>query len=263
MAGAVQNHTCFPVWFRGHPGINCVMPPAFHAFGFSHITVVALTLATIGLMLNGRRRGHTWTRPAEVALGWAVFSSHFLAVFFWWMAGIPLTWENVLPMHLCNWAGFAVWLALVYRIPQAAECAWFWAMSGTIQGMITPNQPFDWPHPSFFTFFLLHAGVMIGAVHGVFGMGLRPRPGAWWRGILWTQGYAIAAGVVNVLTGANYAFLREKPAKASLMDHLGPWPWYVVVIHVIGAVLIVLLALPFERRARQREKQPLMDTDEH
>ena len=232
------------VWLIG----GKAMPPPFQAFGPSHVAVLFFTVAVVFLMLPGRRKDHTWTRPAELALGWAVCAAHFLAVFFWWLRGVPLGWENVLPMHLCNWAGVAVWLALVYRSPLAAELAWFWAMSGTIQGMITPNQPFDWPDPSFFTFFLLHSGVMIGALHAVFGMGLRPRPGAWWRGILWTEGYVVAAAVVNMVFGANYAFLCAKPAKASMMDYLGPWPWYVLAIHGIGIVLYILLYLPFRRR---------------
>lgn len=221
------------------------MPAPFHAFGPSHLAVLFLTVAAVFLMLTGRRKDHTWSRAAEIALGWAVFAAHFLAVLFWWWRGVALGWENILPMHLCNWAGFAVWQALVFRRPLAAELGWFWAMTGTIQGMLTPNQPFDWPDPSFFTFFLLHSGVMIGAIHAVFGMGLKPRPGAWWRGILWTQGYVIAAALVNIALGANYAFLCAKPAKASLMDHLGDWPWYVLAIHVIGAILIILLYLPF------------------
>lgn len=220
----------------------------FHAFGDSHLIVLATTAAASAFLVQLRKRESPAARPLELALAWAVALSHFLAVFFWWSEGIPLTIDILLPMHLCNWAGFAVCIALVWKKPLAAELAWFWAMAGTLQGMITPNQPFDWPHPSFFTFFLLHAGVMIGAIQAVFGLGLKPRPRAWLRGILWTEAYVLAAAAVNVLTGSNYAFLCAKPAKASLMDHLGPWPWYLLAVQFLGAVVIILLYLPFRPR---------------
>ena len=233
------------------------MTVPFQAFGASHLLVLAVTLVALAMLLRARWRGHVWARGAELALGWALFGCHFLAVFIWWQMGIGLSWERVLPMHLCNWAGFAVWVALVFRKPLAVELSWFWAFTGTIQGLLTPNQEYDWPNPTFLSFFLLHAGVIIGAVHVVFGMGMRPRRGAWWRGILYTQGYVLAATVVNLATGANYAFLREKPARASLLDHLGPWPWYVLWIHLIGVALIILLDMPFwkDRRRAARDAQ--------
>jgi uncharacterized membrane protein YwaF len=38
--------------------------------------------------------------------------------------------------------------------------------------------------------------------------------------------YTAAVGVVNWLIGSNYLFIAHKPPTASLMDALGPWPWY-------------------------------------
>lgn len=233
------------------------MPPvAFQAFGTSHLAVLGITVAMAASLVAARQAGKSWVRPLELILAWAVAASHFLALYFWRQDGLPLTIDIVLPMHLCNWAGFAVCIALVWKKPLAAELAWFWAMAGTLQGMLTPNQAFDWPHPSFFTFFLLHSGVMIGAFQAVFGLGLKPRPGAWLRGILWTEAYVISAGSVNLLTNSNYAFLCAKPDKASLMDHLGPWPWYLLSFQVLGAAIIILLYLPFRRSASASTHNP-------
>jgi hypothetical integral membrane protein (TIGR02206 family) len=33
---------------------------------------------------------------------------------------------------------------------------------------------------------------------------------------------------VNWLTGANYGFLNRKPEINSVLDVLGPWPWYLL-----------------------------------
>jgi hypothetical integral membrane protein (TIGR02206 family) len=228
---------------------------SFQFWSPSHLVVLGLTAAValgLGLARRGAWRG---ARAGELALAWGVLAAHPLALTAWWALGMPLDWGNLLPMHLCNWAGIAVWAALLWRSPLAAELAWFWAMSGTLQGLITPNQPYAFPHPTFFTFFLLHAGVVAGALHLVFGLGLHPRPGAWWRGILWTQGYVLAAAAVNWTLGANYAFLCAKPALPSLMDRLGDWPVYVGWLHLIGVAAIILLYLPFARPRRNCQGQ--------
>ncbi len=50
-----------------------------------------------------------------------------------------------------------------------------------------------------------------------------------------------AAAVATLLTGGNYMFLREPPEEASLLDLLGPWPWYVVGGAVLAVVLLAVL----------------------
>ena len=50
---------------------------------------------------------------------------------------------------------------------------------------------------------------------------------------------------VNVLLDANYLFLREKPEGASILDALGPWPWYVIWLICLAMVLCFVCYLPF------------------
>ena len=41
---------------------------------------------------------------------------------------------------------------------------------------------------------------------------------------------------------------RSPPAFPSLLDMLGPWPWYILVLEAIGAVAFVLVYLPYALR---------------
>jgi uncharacterized membrane protein YwaF len=46
----------------------------------------------------------------------------------------------------------------------------------------------------------------------------------------------------------------QKPATPSLLDMLGPWPWYLLAGELIAVLLVLLLYLPFalaDRRARR------------
>ena len=45
-------------------------------------------------------------------------------------------------------------------------------------------------------------------------------------------------------------FLRDKPGTSSLLDHLGPWPWYIGGAAALAIVLFAILDLPFRARRR-------------
>ncbi|MDH3865332.1 MAG: YwaF family protein, partial [Gammaproteobacteria bacterium] len=53
---------------------------------------------------------------------------------------------------------------------------------------------------------------------------------------------------------SNYMDTGQKPATPSLLDMLGPWPWYLLAGELIAVLLVLLLYLPFalaDRRARR------------
>jgi len=64
-----------------------------------------------------------------------------------------------------------------------------------------------------------------------------PCPRAAWRVFGLTIAFAAIAAIGTVITGGNYMFLRHKPPRSSLLDLMGPWPWYIVA----GAVLAVAM----------------------
>jgi hypothetical protein len=122
---------------------------------------------------------------------------------------------------------------------------WFWGLAGTLNGLITPALDEGFPSPRFLFFFGLHGAVVVCAVYLVAGFRLRPAKGAVWRAFGWLQIYTLGAGLADWLTGANYGFLREKPPQASLMDLMGPWPWYLLGLQGLALGLFGLLYLPF------------------
>jgi hypothetical integral membrane protein (TIGR02206 family) len=77
---------------------------------------------------------------------------------------------------------------------------------------------------------------------------MRPTWKSLGRVMIWMNVYMLAVGGVNALLGSNYLFIARPPETASLIDLLGPWPWYLLSLEGIGLVLFLLLYLPFAIR---------------
>ena len=95
---------------------------------------------------------------------------------------------------------------------------------------------------------MLAAGIFLVA-----GRRIYPRPGAPLRVFLITIGFAAVAGLADLLTGANYMYLRIKPVAGSLLNVMGPWPWYIASGAVLAILFLTLLNTPFwlaRRRAQ-------------
>jgi hypothetical integral membrane protein (TIGR02206 family) len=225
--------------------LNFFTAQAFHVFGPSHVTVLFLTMFVAVIMLRTAHMAESvLLRTAERLLALVLLLEWPCNLLLSWWAG-ELGIDHVLPAHFCDVAAVLGGLALLTKKHELCELTYFWGLAGTAQGMLTPALEVDFPDPRFFTFFALHSGVVIAALHLVLGRRITPRRGAVGRALAWMLVYAAAAGGVNAATGSNYGFLCRKPPTASLLDVLGPWPWYLGSLVIIALVLFTLLDLPF------------------
>jgi hypothetical integral membrane protein (TIGR02206 family) len=168
----------------------------------------------------------------------------------WWIyaAAGHLPLSVALPLHLCDVAPLAAAAALWWRNPLAAEIAYFWGLAGSLMALLTPDLP-D-PVGSFlWTQYVLEHGVtVLAALLLPIGMHLAPRPGALHRAAAATAALALIAGAADILTGGNYMFLRHPPDSPTLLNLLGPWPWYIGGAALTAFALLALLELPFRLR---------------
>lgn len=218
----------------------------FKPWGLSHGVVLALTvLVPVMLTVWVRRAGG---RRSEGAVRWAlalVMAANMGALVVIGVLRGQTDWVDFLPMHLCDWLGFILIVALTTKRQGAFELAYFWGLAGTSQGVLTPDLQWAFPHPYFFTFHVGHSGVIVAVVFLLAGCGMRPRRGAFWRAWLWLQVYALAAAATNWLLDENFGYLCAKPENPSLLDYLGPWPWYVLSLQGLALGLFFLLELPW------------------
>ncbi len=230
------------------------MPAPFHAYGPSHLSVLAASFVALILLTLLRRFCLPMAVGLERALGVLLLLSWPMAAFSHWRLG-TLTWTTGgLPFHFCDVAAIAGGITLLTRNRLTAEIVYFFGLAGTLQGLITPNLQVDFPDPRFFSFFFVHGGVVVTALHVVTSMRLPPRDWAVPRMVALTLGYAAVVGLINAALGSNFGFLCEKPQQASLMDALGPWPWYIGSMVLLCGLFYSLLYAPFfiARQVRRR-----------
>jgi hypothetical integral membrane protein (TIGR02206 family) len=123
-----------------------------------------------------------------------------------------------------------------------AELVYFWALSASLQAIVTPDLGQAFPDPLFFSYFVTHSGAVVAACLLMFGRRRAPRSGAVLRAYAITAAVTAVAAAATLLTGGNYMFLRRKPARGSLLDLMGPWPVYILAGAVLALVLFAALA---------------------
>ena len=151
--------------------------------------------------------------------------------------GEPL--RQNLPLHLCHLSLILGAITLLFRNYAAYEVAYFWALGGAIPAILMPDVEYTYPHPFFFLFFGGHGLELACISFATFVFGFRPRLASVGKAIVATAALAALVFPINYILGANYLYLRHKPAQPSVIDLMGPWPWYILGL----AVLVVLLAL--------------------
>ena len=165
------------------------------------------------------------------------------------------TWSIrfTLPLQLTDAVSLTAIAALWTRRPLLVELTYFWACTAALQAVLTPDLAQNFPDPLYFTYFGYHIGAVVAGTFLVYALGIYPRRGAVARVFAATLAWAAVAGTADVITGGNYMYLAWKPAHASLLRVMGPWPWYIVVaagvaLAMFAAVQLVTNVLASDQR---------------
>jgi len=216
-------------------------------FGVAHVGALVCVALVAGLLVLLLRARPVLAGPVRCGLaagivGLLAFELAVAAREGW------LSWMTLLPLELCDAALVLAVITLLRPKQAPAEVVYFWAGSGTLIAMLTPELPWGFPRWEFVVFFGLHGLVLVAALVLVFGLGFSPRSGAPWRVFGLTAGWAAFVGLLNLLLDTNFMYLRHKPTVATPLDWMGPWPVYIGVSGIVALVLFHALALPFRRR---------------
>lgn len=225
---------------------------AFVLFGTEHLLALALiAVACVAVVLLRRR----FSPKAQRITRWTLLGLIYLCEGSWqvWMlATDQWTIQGMLPLWLCSVTSWTMPLLLIWRSQRYYEWAYFMGVIGAALALSTPDLTiYGFPHFRFIEFLTLHGLIIVAVVYMTAVEGFRPTWGSLPRVILITNIYWLACFIVNNLIGSNYGYTQGKLPTPSLLDVLGPYPWYLLAMEALGIALCLLMYLPFALRDRK------------
>jgi hypothetical integral membrane protein (TIGR02206 family) len=229
---------------------------AFEVFGTGHLIFVGIVFIIALFLIFG------WKNPSEKAK--RITRYIFVAILLVWEGGWHLwnaywgqwTIQTMIPLHICSvmvWASIVMLLTRSYRI---YEFAYFLGIGGALQPLLTPEAGiYGLPHFRAFQTLIVHGTLVLIPIYMTAVEGYRPTWASFKRVAIGGNIYMAFVFVMNKILDSNFMFLMRKPDTASLMDVLGPWPWYLISLEVVAFLVFLLLYLPFiVRDARAKRK---------
>ncbi|MFQ5752493.1 MAG: TIGR02206 family membrane protein [bacterium] len=235
---------------------------AFDLFGKQHLLIIFIILAlTIGIpYLVKKAHSERITRIVAFTLATILLLTKVGEPVYRIITG--RSWLTLLPLHLCDIGGFLTCIMLINRNYFLYELNYFWALGGTVQAVLTPDLIAGYSNMDFLIYFTMHGLIIISAIYATVLFKLRPTLKSIWRTFLTTLLYTLVIIPVNLLLNANFLYIMHKPKNPSLLDCLGPWPWYELSLVFLCPMIFFFYYSPFWitdilRKSRMRKMQNL------
>ncbi|MEH7094515.1 YwaF family protein [Neobacillus vireti] len=226
----------------------------FDMFSVSHFVVIALlVIGATCLFLYRDKLKSEKLRPWEI--GAAISLIIIEATYHVWMV-INGSWHvsHAIPLELCSISLILTVILLLFKKKFIYEILLFTALLGASQAIFTPLLNYDFPHFRFFHFFYTHLMSILVPLYFTWVKGYRPTFWSVVKLFIFLNVLMPIIMLINKLVGGNYMFLSHKPNGTSLLDVLGPYPWYILSLEGLLISLSLIVWILFrEKTARQME----------
>jgi hypothetical integral membrane protein (TIGR02206 family) len=220
----------------------------FQPYGPPHLTVIVLTIVLPFLLaaIAQRTKSHRLERAILMSLSVLLVLNYAAYLVFVRYRGGVVSWQQMLPLQLCDWGMVVVIVAMWSENQRWFEVAYFWGIGGTLQAVLTPNLHFGFPDVRFFSFFISHSGIIVGVVFLMLMRRYRPYPMSILRVFAWSEFYFVITMFADAWTGFNYGFLLHKPEAFSILSFLSDSrPLYLLEMQGLALLFFLGLYAPF------------------
>ncbi|MCU9612954.1 TIGR02206 family membrane protein [Caldibacillus lycopersici] len=222
---------------------------SFSPFSFSHLFVLFLFLISCACLYVFRTNNFFPSRRLEYMIAFLLIGLELFYQLWSYANGIWLLSQS-LPLELCSITLFLALLLIFTQKKIFYELVFFTALLGATQALITPVLAFDFPHTRFFHFFLSHMLLIWVALYYTWNKGYRPTIWSIVKVFLFLNLLLPFIMYINTVVNGNYMFLSYKPTSASLLDVLGPYPWYILSLEGILIGFSIILWLLFRKKKK-------------
>ena len=221
----------------------------FTLFGFSHITSIILTYIIIALILFWvSHQSKEIKKNTEVSIGVLLITHYFMQFFH--AISFDLSWQEIIPLHMCDFSKLAIGLYLLGYDKRFFHCAFFWGVVPASMALLTPALTFGYPHPEFINFYYGHGLILLGVGMPVFILKERPQFEDFISVVKITLTMTAIIFVINHLLGegANFWYLKDKPNGDTIINFFPSAPFHVLGLIPAAIFAFYLTYLPYQLR---------------
>ncbi|WP_377866756.1 TIGR02206 family membrane protein [Bacillus sp. R86525] len=239
-------------YFSAHP-----LKP-FIPYSRQHVIILFIMLVGIFFLYQYQDllRQSEWNITVRYAIAFLFIGSEIGLHMWEWKAGI-FELGTSLPFELCTISLLLASIMIVTKSYRIYEIVFFTGIIGAAQAILTPNVQYAFPHFRFIEFFIAHVLLIWAPLFMTWVEGYRPTLQSIKRTMIFLNIVIPIVSFVNYKTGGNYMFLAHKPETASLLDMLGPHPYYIISLEIAALTGCFILYMPFVKREEHAHKESL------
>tara|TARA_B100001769_G_scaffold157451_1_gene123671 strand:+ start:240 stop:968 length:729 start_codon:yes stop_codon:yes gene_type:complete len=209
----------------------------FHLFGASHwISIILFFLVVFFLPFIAKK---FFSQSLQSSIGYLLVFFVFINFPIWALLEIiagSFDLKLHLPLHLCRLANLLLPFALYNKDNTLFQVLFYWGLSAMFQAIFTPDITHDFPHFHYFRFIAAHHLLVITIIYYVVVFDFKPTISGLKSAFIALNVFLIIALIFNVIFESNYFWLIDKPPAGSLLDLMGPWPWYILVGEFVALI---------------------------
>ncbi|WP_088011336.1 TIGR02206 family membrane protein [Gottfriedia acidiceleris] len=228
----------------------------FRLFSLNHLLTIGIILILVVLLFVFRKQiqESRKKRLLRFSLAFLLFANESL-FHIWLVYKNAWSLKTGLPLELSDITVILAIIMLVTNSYRVFQFMYFAGLASSIQAILTPDLGhYSFPHFRYFEFFVSHGGVVLACLIMVVASKYRPTIPSLWVTVLIVNLYAACVFFINKSLKANFMYLMKKPENASLLDYLGPWPWYLLSAELVMIVSFYILYSPFWLKRKIEKK---------
>lgn len=216
----------------------------FHMWDIVHIVTILFIITSLISLFTFKKFLYPYRDKIRITIGWTLIISR-LSLDIWYISTEQWSLKSSLPLELCSIASIMCAIMLLTKNRHLFEVFYFIALAGAFQAVITPDLYFGFPQFRYVQFFLDHFLLISAPLIMISLYGFKITHQSLIKSFLVLNGIAAVVYCLNIIFSANYMFLRHKPNSASLLDFLGPYPFYILALEFVALLIFTMLYLPF------------------
>lgn len=214
-------------------------------FSFSHSIIFSVIIIS-GILLSLIIRKHPiLKRKVHLLLATILIIDKCSSFIYNLHAGILP--PHGLPLQLSDMTIFIVVITLIAEKQWSFELSYYWGFSGAVLALLTPDLKYEFPSLPALLYFGSHGIVVISVMIFVLGEFRKPERRSFLKAFLLINAYSVLMSIFDYLFKTDYFYLVHKPERLTLLNYLGPWPFYIIFADIIAFIFFWLLSLPFRK----------------